>query len=184
VNSSAKPWPKRISISLIAIGCIIVFSFLVGRWFQSTYVGWLIESISQPLQFQQQWQTAVDQSEELTHPAVIHFLPDACACTVLTVKHAKSVTSKAVNSGYEVYQLSSNHQDLGKSIAMGVPEISPIIAITDINGQIQYLGAYSDGVRCTTANSMVDNFVESIENLPKRAIVGLDVEVCRCLESK
>lgn len=182
VKLNANKWykTKRTLWSIGVIGVVFVTSLIAARWFQTVYVGWLVESVQSPNTLQTQWQSAVDEAVELSHPAVIHSLPSGCICTFLTVKHAKSVSEKALNAGFSVSQLDTSHQGLGAEIQLDVPELSPFIAITDEHGTIKYLGAYSDGVRCTTANSLVDRFVENISNLPNQPIVGLDVEVCRC----
>jgi hypothetical protein len=182
VKSNAKVWfnGKARLITLLVIGLMLVMSLVVGRWFQSNYVGWLIESVNSPNVLHAQWQEALDQLPQLTHPAVIHVLPSDCLCTLLTIKHAKTVSVKAKSAGFSILQLGSSHTGLGETIEMDVPELSPFIAMTDEQGVLKYLGAYSDGVRCTTANSLVDQFIGDVSNLPSHTIIGLDVKVCRC----
>lgn len=182
MKSNAKVWfkGKASIVTMLAIGLVLLVSLSIGRWFQSTYVGWLIESVQSPNELQAQWQAAIDRMPELNHPMVIHSLPSDCLCTLLTIKHAKTVSEKAITSGFTVTQLGTTHSGLGDEILLAVPELSPLIAITDEQGTLKYLGAYSDGVRCTAANSLVDRFLEDSGNLPRNSIVGLDVEVCRC----
>ncbi|MBU2863184.1 hypothetical protein KO489_04970 [Reinekea forsetii] len=161
---------------------IFVFVLLTATaiWFQRTYVGWLIESVPEPNSYLHSWQTTIDRNETIQHPAVIHLLPDHCLCTLLTMGHATNISRMAEQNGFNIVQVGTHHKGLGKSVELESPKLSPTIAITDANGQIKYLGAYSEGVRCTNANSMVDTFLEGVSHLPSATIVGLDVKVCRC----
>lgn len=166
----------------VVVGLLII-AMLATAWFKESYVGWLVESVADSNEFVTQWQLAISESDIIDHPAVIHYLPENCLCRVLTQKHAAEITVDAQDAGFSVYQINSNSLGLGNSIRIDSPKaqvLAPIIVITNISGQIAYVGAYSDGIRCNTGTSMVASFIESPQSLPTRPVVGLDVETCRC----
>jgi len=149
-------------------------------WFNANHVSWFIDDIQDPVAFKEQWQEVVDASA-VKHPAVLHYLPDDCLCKLFTLKHAKDVTNRAVNSGFNVYQYNSTDTGLGKQLtSLEITVNRPVIAITDDKGRLAYLGAYSDGIRCNEGNSMVSAFVSKPDSLPEHTVLGLDVEGCRC----
>lgn len=172
---------RIIIISLMLFGMIMLG--LGSLWFNRNHVGMMIERVPNVVEFRARWQALLD-SQTLRHPAVIHWLPEGCLCAVLTSNHAANVTVDAEKSGFNVYQLASSRDGLlGQSLLVDQLPHSPIgslIAITNKAGQLAYLGAYSDGVRCNTGNSMVAEFISSTSNLPFPPVVSLDVETCVC----
>lgn len=168
---------------LILIGGLFLVSIAVSVWFTTTQVGWLIEAVPDSARYRDQWQLEIDRLTEIQHPAVIHWLPESCLCRFFSIKHAGTITQQAEESGFNVYQLESSTGVLGAEISLTgsyQPEISPSILITRPNGQLSYVGAYSDSIRCNTGTSMVGRFIEDPDKLPDRTIVGLDVKNCRC----
>ncbi len=179
---------KQIAALWLAfIGGLFLIALFGTLWFKQVYVGWLLESVTDSNEFVTQWQAALDENESIQHPAVIHHLQDDCLCRVLTLKHASQITLDAMETGYSVYQLNTATVGLGNSIHLKSAledVVSPLIIITNQTGRIAYIGAYSDGIRCNTGTSMVESFISSIQNLPVRPVVGLDVESCRCEGAK
>lgn len=176
---------ETIAVRFILVGLLLfglVLSGVATLWFDRNHVGLMIESVADVAEFKDSWQALID-SEEVTHPAVIHWLPEGCLCSFLTSNHAANVTQDAEQNGFHVYQLQSSRSGLGvplTSQAQPHKAIGSLIAITNVDGQIAYLGAYSDGVRCNTGNSMVTEFLASPSNLPSPSVVSLDVETCIC----
>lgn len=176
---------KQYIVSFIGVSIVLILSLLASVWFNQTYIGWLIESVPNSLEFKEQWQSRIDQVPSMQHPAIVHYLPDDCLCRALASKHASQISETAIQNGFNVYQLGSSNIELAVEVGDFIAidhDISPIIAITDESGDIAYVGAYSDGVRCNTGNSMVESFIASPETLPMRAVIGLDVQTCRCTE--
>jgi len=174
---------NKVLLSIIAV-VALTLPVAATFWFNQQYVGWLIESVPDSVAYQQQWQRVIDSHTNINHPAVIHWLPETCLCRALSMKHAGQVTLTAEGNGYSVYQLNTEDESLGLSLALieqPILAFGPSIAITRYNGQIAYVGAYSDGVRCNTGTSMVEVFIDSPESLPNLPVVGLDVKTCRCL---
>ncbi|TCS42442.1 DUF6436 domain-containing protein [Reinekea marinisedimentorum] len=169
-----------------AVVFLLISLPLAGSYlFNKTHVGWLIESVPDSIAYKDNWQTIINNLTEVEHPAVIHLLPENCLCRVLSAKHAGQITVQAQSAGFNVFQLNSGDSSLGQRVS--APDIntpfSPAIAITRDDGTLAYVGAYSDGIRCNTGTSMVDQFLESPASLPARTVVGLDVQTCRCLNS-
>ena len=176
---------KQYIVSFVGVSILLAISLWASIWFNQTHIGWLIESVPNSFEFSQQWQSRINQLSGVEHPAIVHFLPDDCLCRVLASKHAGQISETATQSGFNVYQLGSSNIEFATEIRDFVAidhDISPIIAITHESGDIAYVGAYSDGVRCNTGNSMVESFLKSPDLLPTRAIIGLDVETCRCTQ--
>ncbi len=173
---------RRVMVMTGLLAVVLSGSIYASYWFNHTYVGWLINDIPDAVQYRNQWQQSIDQLS-VSHPAVIHYLPEGCLCRMLTIKHAQQLTEKAANNGFSVYQLNSSDTNLGEptSLVDSSSPVSPQIIITKPSGQIAYVGAYSDGVRCNTGNSLVDAFLGSVADLPIQPVVGLDVQTCRCL---
>jgi hypothetical protein len=164
------------------IALLMVTALVATYWFRISHVGWLIEDVTDVLSFNQEWQVMIDTLDEVNHPAVIHYQPDGCLCRVFNAAHSANISSMAAANGFAVYQLNSQYEELGKSIEGPLQNtMGPLIAITRPDGQLAYVGAYSDGVRCNTGTSMVDSFLSSPDALPKMSVVGLDVQTCRCL---
>lgn len=176
---NAKAW-SFVSAALVLL--LALLALLGYRLFVATYQGWLIESIPDSGEFIEQIQGQLNELADLQHPSVIHIVPAGCPCTLLTLSHAQKVTESATHQGYSVYQSLSSYRGLGEQITdISVP-IAPIIVFTRDDGSIAYAGAYSDGLRCTEANSLVDQFLDFPELLPAFAVAGLDVNVCRCIQ--
>lgn len=166
-----------------AIFLIISLPLAGSYLFTKTHVGWLIEQVPDSIAYKDDWQALINSLEGVEHPAVIHWLPENCLCRVLSAKHAGQITVQAESAGFHVFQLNSHDDSLGKHLSvlsLNTP-FSPVIAITARNGNLAYVGAYSDGIRCNTGTSMVDSFLEDPAKLPVRTVVGLDVKTCRCL---
>ena len=173
---------------IVAVTCalaVLLFSALYATyWFHHRYVGWLVQAVPDALAYRASWQQQLDRVPGLQHPAVIHYLPNECLCRVLSIKHAQQLTQKAKSGGFQVFQLNSEDTNLGQPLQLAQVEspLSPQILITQPNGNIAYVGAYSDGIRCNTGNSLVDDFLSSVTSLPTQPSVGLDVQTCRCLD--
>lgn len=171
---------------LILINAVIAFLLLGALagsyWFRISHVGWLIEDVIDTLAFQQDWQLAINDLNHIQHPAVVHYQPKGCLCRALNASHSQEITRLATKGGFSVYQLNSEHSGLGKPLkGEAASSIGPLIGITNAEGRLAYIGAYSDGVRCNTGTSMVDVFLASPDRLPASPVVGLDVQTCRCL---
>lgn len=176
---------RRLVINMSVISLVLGLSLAATFWFGQKYTGWLLESVPNSLTFKQSWQTQLNELNELKHPAIVHLLPDDCLCRMFSLKHAQQVTQTASDNGFNVFQLGSADAGLGTPVAQTLAlenRLAPLVAITRADGSLAYLGAYSDGIRCNTGTSMIESFIISPETLPKQAVIGLDVESCRCVD--
>ena len=173
---------RQIILLSTVLVVLLTSAVAASYWFQHSYIGWLVNDVPDAVGYREQWQQTLDELDNLKHPAVIHYLPNGCLCRMLTLKHAQQVSSKAEQGGFQVFQLNSSDAGLGNSLTLtdDTGFLSPQIAITRPDGRIAYVGAYSDGIRCNTGNSMVDSFLDSVASLPEQTVVGLDVQTCRC----
>ncbi|EAR08024.1 DUF6436 domain-containing protein [Reinekea blandensis] len=177
------PERKRLIWLLLTVAALLVLALIASIGFQSRYVGWLTEEVSNPMAFRQQWESLLADLDGIEHPAIIHYQPEGCLCFSLSSKHAAQITDTGLAEGFSVVQLNSQHADLGKPVnadTSGLP-FGPLIAITGPDGHLQYAGAYSDGVQCNTGNSMVSTFLSSDYESNGQTVIGLDVNVCRCI---
>jgi hypothetical protein len=174
---------KRLKTWLLATA-LVAAPLLAGLWFNQTHLGWLNESIPDANAYASDWQQTLDAQSQLDHPAVIHWLPNTCLCRLLTLPHALQISTEAATNGFSIYQFNADDRGLGAVISAALNSrlgASPTIFITNSNGQISYLGAYSEGIRCSRGNSLVATFIDDPLRLPNQRVVGLDVETCRCL---
>jgi hypothetical protein len=173
---SLKGW-----LAAAVLGGVPLFA---GLWFNQTHLGWLNESIPDPDAFASGWQQTVDAQPQIRHPAVIHWLPRSCLCRLLTLPHALQISAEAAANGFSVYQFNADERALGTPVSAELDArlgVSPTILITNSQGQIRYVGAYSNGIRCSRGSSLVATFIVDPARLPRHRVVGLNVETCRCL---
>ncbi len=176
------------SLRLFYIGAVLIIIPLVTSfWFLQSHVDWLIKKVEDPSYFLDTWQFWVSEQEGLKHPVVIHYLPDTCLCSALTQRHAVSLSETALKNGYTVHQIGSSKNGLGSpitGIGLGVPnDLSPLIIITQRNGDIRYLGAYSEGLLCNSSSSLVERFIEPMSGMVfEPPVIGIDVKSCHCSE--
>ena len=163
---------------------LVAAPLLAALWFSQTHQGWLNESIPDANTYASDWQQTLDAQPWLDHPAVIHWLPGTCLCRLLTLPHALKISTEAAVNGFSIYQFNADDRGLGMVISAALDSVlgaSPTILITNNSGQISYVGAYSDGIRCSSGNSLVATFIDDPLRLPKHRVVGLNVQTCRCL---
>jgi len=151
-------------------------------WFRSDQLGWFGETVSDVPAWNNHWQSWVDERSDIDHPAMVHWIPEDCLCRFFMASHAGDLSERATSLGYAAYQVGeiSLSIDLAKPV-QPTPDFEtpgPLILLTNADGAIRYLGPYSDGLTCTNANSLVDDWLPL-----SRAgqAVNLDVTSCRCL---
>lgn len=179
------PDQKRLWVILGLVTLLLTTSLIASIAFQSNYVGWLADDVTDPMAFRNDWERILASAEGIEHPAVIHFQPEGCLCFALSARHAAQISSDADRVGLTVYQLNSTHDGLGAPLTVDTGDLpfGPLIAITSADGSLRYAGAYSDGIRCNTGNSMVSTFIDPANSSNGQTVIGLDVTVCRCLQA-
>ncbi|MCH8532689.1 MAG: DUF6436 domain-containing protein [Saccharospirillum sp.] len=149
-------------------------------WFERHYMGWFGESVDNMNAWQGQWQSWLDGQPELEHPAMVHLLPEDCLCRWFVRDHAGDLSDKAVQLGYQVYQTSvllGEEQASLLKYPIDFASPGPLMILTNAEGEVRYLGPYSDGLRCNAETSLVDQWLP----LELRGqVVQLDANGCVC----
>ena len=174
---------KPLAAGLLGLA-LVVIPLGAGLWFNQAYLGWLNESIPDANAYGAGWQETLDAQPQLQHPAVMHWLPNTCLCRLLTLPHALKISAEASANGFNIYQLNGADRGLGEIVSTPLTPMlgaSPTILITDARGQVRYVGAYSNGIRCASGDSLVTSFIADPQGLPSHRVVGLNVQTCRCL---
>lgn len=163
---------------LAAITAAIILSLIV---FRQSQLGWFGETVTSVPAWQAQWQEWINR-QSLKHPAMVHWVPPDCLCRFFTAGHATGLSERAETLGYSVYQIGepSLNLDIAQPLASGpdFPTPGPLVLLTNTEGGIRYLGPYSDGLTCTQANSLVDDWLPLSR---QGQVLNLDVTSCRCL---
>lgn len=174
VRSSAL-W--RTSIGLAVAG-IVLAALTLG--IRAQYLGWFGETVPDVARWGENWQHWLDQ-QPIEHPAMVHLMPEGCLCRFFTSQHAAVLSARAAELGYHRYQ--AGDEFLGTELARPLRTRSfptspgPLLALTGTDGQLRYLGPYSDGLRCTAANSLVDDWLAL--SRPGR-VLQVDANSCQC----
>lgn len=159
----------------------LLIALIAALWFRQTHLDWLGRSVSDVTAWQQQWQQWLDERDDLTHPVMLHWMPEGCLCRFMAAGHATNLSRNAAALGYQVVQLGTPF--VAETLALplaGAPPTSPgpIIVLTGADGQLRYLGAYSSGLSCAQANSLVDDWLPLTR---PGSVVNLDASTCVCV---
>lgn len=167
----------------VSISLGLFFLLLAGGavyWFERQYIGWYGETVDNMNLWQSHWQTWLDRQPELQHPAMVHLIPEGCLCRWFVRDHASELSTTASQLGYQVYQASNllgaeQAQLLSQPIDFASP--GPLMILTNSDGDVRYLGPYSDGIRCNAATSLVDQWLPLTL---QGQVVQLDANGCVC----
>ena len=163
---------------LVLLTAAIILSLIL---FRQSQLGWFGETVTDVPAWQAQWQEWIKR-QPLEHPAMVHWVPPDCLCRFFTAGHATTLSERADNLGYSVYQIGepSLSLDVARPITSSpdFPTPGPLVLLTNAEGGIRYLGPYSDGLTCTQANSLVDDWLPLTR---PGQLLNLDVTSCRCL---
>lgn len=166
-------WP----LVLVATGLMLIAA---GFGFRAHYTGWFGSTIPNVAVWGGDWQAWLDR-QSIDHPAMVHLMPPECLCRFFTIGHASELTEQARALGYNRYQAGDSflQGDLAVMIQTRTFPQSPgpLLALTDRDGQLRYLGPYSDGLTCTSANSLVDDWLPL--SRPGQ-ILQVDANSCQC----
>ncbi|GGX73980.1 DUF6436 domain-containing protein [Saccharospirillum salsuginis] len=167
-----------LAVAILALVSVGVF------WFRADQLGWFGETVSDVPAWHDQWQEWVDDRADIDHPAMVHWIPEHCLCRFFMAGHAADLSERAPSLGYAAYQTGeiSLSIDLARPLR-STPDFNtpgPLILLTNTDGAIRYLGPYSDGLTCTSANSLVDDWLPLSRS---GQAINLDVTSCRCLHN-
>lgn len=148
--------------------------------FRAHYLGWFGESVTNVTTWGADWQMWLDQ-QPIEHPAMVHLMPANCLCRFFTGQHAADLSIRAKALGYHPYQAGDDFlsDEVAKPLLTRSYPLSPgpLLALTGADGQIRYLGAYSEGLRCTTSNSLVDDWLPLSRT---GRVLQVDADSCQC----
>jgi hypothetical protein len=151
-----------------------------GFAFRSHYLGWFGSAIPNVAAWGNDWQAWLDQ-QAIEHPAMVHLMPPDCLCRFFTATHASDLSEQARVMGYTVYQAGDSFlkDSLAVSLQTGSFPASPgpLLGLTDTDGLIRYLGPYSDGLTCTSATSLVDDWLPLAR---PGHVLQVDANSCQC----
>lgn len=115
--------------------------------------------------------------EELAGPGAIrlvHFWDPACPCNVGNQQHLAELLDHFAGQGVDFYvwQKPGSRGRLPDSLGALRPlaelpgaerlPASPAVAIWDRDGNLAYVGPYSEGAVCTSANSFIEPVIEAL----------------------
>lgn len=162
----------------VVLGALVLGLITLG--FRAHYLGWFGESVANVGRWGGDWQVWLDE-QPLQHPAMVHLMPAGCLCRFFTAQHAADLSERARSLGYHRYQ--AGDEFLSPELADPLHPASfpdspgPLLALTGADGQIRYLGPYSDGLRCTAGNSLVEDWLPF--SRPGR-VLQVDANSCQC----
>lgn len=165
-------------------GVVLVAATIGALVFRYHQLGWFGETVSDMSVWQDNWQTWIDRQTDLNHPTMVHWIPPDCLCRFFTAGHAADLSRQAPSHGYRVFQAG----EVSISIDLAAPlspapnfqTPGPLIVLTNAEGLIRYLGPYSDGLTCSSGNSLVTDWLPQSRD---GQAVTLDVTSCRCLHT-
>ncbi|ROZ83051.1 thiol-disulfide isomerase [Pseudomonas neustonica] len=153
-------------------------------WFEARYV----KSFERPAFFQGE---AVSPPFAPGHVQVVHVWQSGCPCSAGHEAYVDEMTQRFAQQGVEFARSGQRSTD-GLTDGLKVlpywpiPELwanwpgAPAIAIWDAEGQLAYVGPYSDGAHCTTDSSFVEPVVQALLAGRKVAITRQDAVACLC----
>jgi hypothetical protein len=172
-SGSVRRW---LALIVLSAGLLLA----VSLWFRAQYQGWFGASIPNVEVWGDNWQHWVDR-QPLDHPAMIHLMPAGCLCRFFTVQHASALSEQARALGYSRYQGGNIFLSSDLAVPLETSDFpaspGPLLALTDSDGSLRYLGPYSDGLRCTSANSLVDDWLPL--SRPGQ-LLQVDANSCQC----
>ena len=179
-----KPGVFKAFLAVVPAVLILLLVSVGVFWFRADQLGWFGETVSDVPAWHGDWQDWIADRADIDHPAMVHWIPEDCLCRFFMAGHAGDLSERAPSMGYAVYQTGeiSLSIDLARPVR-STPDFAtpgPLIVLTDADGGIRYLGPYSDGLTCTSANSLVEDWLPLSRS--GRAI-NLDVTSCRCLHN-
>jgi hypothetical protein len=115
--------------------------------------------------------------DELAGPGpirLVHFWDPACPCNVGNQQHLAELIERFTSQGVAFYAVqkpgSTGQLPSTLNALQALPELagsakvpaSPAVAIWDRNGQLAYLGPYSEGATCTSSNSFIEPILDAL----------------------
>ncbi|WP_108125371.1 DUF6436 domain-containing protein [Saccharospirillum mangrovi] len=159
----------------------VLVVLLATLWFRQTHLNWLGRTVPDVSRWSADWQEWIDSRDDLTHPAMLHWMPTGCLCRFMAAGHASTLSEEGLALGYQPYQLGTPFIAANLATPLpGLPPASPgpMIALTGADGQLRYLGAYSSGLTCAQSNSLVDDWLPLSR---PGSVVNLDATTCVCV---
>lgn len=153
----------------LAIACLVALLFAY-RWYQERYLRAFDE------------QSVLFSGEQLGLPAelagpgpvrLVHFWDPACPCNVGNQQHLAELLERfAGQVSFHMVRKAGSRGALPAPLAALQPidalpgaaaiPSSPAVAIWDREGRLAYVGPYSEGAVCTSANSFVEPIIEAV----------------------
>lgn len=178
---------KPLVLALLALVCALVLGGLY-QWYQARYIRPFGETT---VLFDA---AALRLPAELAGPGrirVVHLWDPPCPCNVGNQQHLAELLARFGDRvSFHVWQKPGSRGHLPDTLKALQPlaelpgaeqlPASPAVAIWDQDGKLAYLGPYSEGATCTSANSFIEPVLEALlAGRPVRSTGGLAVG-CYC----
>ncbi|SDS49202.1 hypothetical protein SAMN05216271_2041 [Halopseudomonas sabulinigri] len=178
-----RPWIRRVLTLLLLLVWLagLVWAYW---WFEARY----IKSFERPAYFAGE---AVAPPFAPGHVQVLHVWQSGCPCSAGHESYVDEMTQRFSAQGV---QFARAGQRTTEGLTDGlkalpywpIPEVwagwpgAPSIAIWDAQGNLAYVGPYSDGAHCTTDSSFVEPVVQALLAGRKVSITRQDAVACLC----
>ena len=106
---------------------------------------------------------------------IIHLKEEKCKCNLYSNKHIEELNEKLNKEDFNIVNINIKKSELKKIIPA-----YPSTIIFDKNGDLAYVGAYSDGLMCSSKNSVVEMVLTNIKAGFNPALINSDTKGCYC----
>lgn len=106
---------------------------------------------------------------------IIHLKEENCKCNLYSNQHIKELNKKLNKDEFNIINVNIKKSELKKIIPA-----YPSTIIFDENGNLAYVGAYSDGLMCSSKNSIVEMVLTNIKAGFNPALINGDTKGCYC----
>ena len=106
---------------------------------------------------------------------LIHLKDENCHCNRYSKEHIKDIDKNLSKINFNVINI-----DINKSELKEIIPAYPSTIMFDSKGELAYIGAYSDGVICSSDNSIVDLVLSNIKAGFNPKLINTDTKGCYC----
>lgn len=106
---------------------------------------------------------------------IIHLKDKSCECNLYSNTHIKELDNKLNKENFNIINIEIKNSKLKEIIPA-----YPSTILFDKKGDLAYVGAYSDGLMCSSDNSIVDVVLTNIKAGFNPALINGDTKGCYC----
>ncbi|MBA6295037.1 DUF6436 domain-containing protein [Colwellia sp. MB02u-9] len=105
---------------------------------------------------------------------IIHFSDSNCRCAANSEEHKLLISTQAEQDGFNVLNLS-----ISNSISHIIPS-TPSALIIDAKGKLIYFGPYSEGLDCSSSNSLIKIVLDNYKKGYNAKLILAQTKGCYC----